>query len=130
MPAPKNNTQGFTSNPENRNSKGIRGPRVKKSELRKLLTKLSKLEDPALAIIEKSIQGEDIPKDQLSSAKWVVERVVSTTSAAINEEQRRNTIKKSLEENTEDTPEEDNSVGATEPPKRFSLTMIHNEKKD
>lgn len=124
MPAPVGNKQGLSSHPENRNTKGIRGPRVKKSELRKLLTKLSKLEDPALAIIEKSINGEDIPKDQLSSAKWVVERVVSTTSAAINEEQRRNTIKKSLEENTEDTPEEDNSVGATEKPVRFSLHML------
>lgn len=130
MPAPIGNKQGLSSNPQNRNTKGIKGPRVRKSELRKLLAKLNKLEDPALSIIEKSIAGEEIPKDQLSSAKWVVERVVSTTSAAINEEQRRNTIKQSLQENTEDTPEEDNSEGVTEPPKRFSLTMIHNEKKD
>ena len=130
MPAPVGNKHGLSSNPDNINRKGIKGPRGRRSELRKLLKKLSELEDPALAIIEKSIQGEDVPKDQLSSSKWVVERIVSTTSAAVNEEQRKNAIKKSLEENTEDTPEEDNSVGATEPPKRFSLTMIHNEKKD
>lgn len=129
MSAPKGNTHGLTSNPQNRNTKGIKGPRVRKSELRKLLTKLSKLEDPALAIIEKSINGEDIPKDQLSSAKWIVERVVSTTSAAINEEQRRNTIKKSLEENTEDTPEEDNSEPPTPKPK-FQLFMVDPNKQD
>lgn len=130
MPAPIGNKQGLSSNPQNRNTKGITGPRVRKSELRKLLKKLNELEDPALAIIEKSIKGEDVPKDQLGSAKWVLERVVSTTSAAINEEQRRNTIKKSLEENSEDTPEEDNSVPETPKPQRFSLTMIHSDKKD
>lgn len=130
MPAPKGNTQGLSSNPQNRNTKGIKGPRVRKSELRKLLAKLNKLEDPALIIIEKSIAGEEIPKDQLSSAKWIVERVVSTTSAAINEEQRRNTIKQSLQENTEDTPEEDNSEGVTEKPVRFSLHMLPSKKED
>lgn len=124
MPAPKGNQHGLSSNPDNINRKGIKGPRGRRSELRKLLKKLSELEDPALAIIEKSIQGEDIPKDQLSSSKWVVERIVSTTSAAINEEQRRNTIKKSLEENTEDTPEEDNSVGTTPKPGNFVLHML------
>lgn len=129
MPAPVGNKQGLSSNPENINRKGIKGPRGRRSELRKLLKKLSELEDPALKIIEKSIQGEDIPKDQLSSSKWVVERIVSTTTAAVGEEQRKNAIKKSLEDNSEDTPEEDNSTPEV-PVKRFSLTMLHGNKED
>jgi len=129
MPAPVGNKQGLSSNPENINRKGIKGPRGRRSELRKLLKKLSELEDPALKIIEKSIQGEDIPKDQLSSSKWVVERIVSTTTAAVGEEQRKNAIKKSLEENSEDTPEEDNSTPEV-PVRRFSLTMLHGNKED
>ena len=129
MAAPVGNKHGLSSNPDNINRKGIKGPRGRRSELRKLLKKLSELEDPALAIIEKSIQGEDIPKDQLSSSKWVVERIVSTTSAAVNEEQRKNAIKKSLEENTEDTPEEDNSEPPTPKPK-FQLFMVDPNKQD
>ena len=129
MAAPVGNKHGLSSNPDNINRKGIKGPRGRRSELRKLLKKLSELEDPALAIIEKSIQGEDVPKDQLSSSKWVVERIVSTTSAAVNEEQRKNAIKKSLEENTEDTPEEDNSEPPTPKPK-FQLFMVDPNKQD
>lgn len=124
MPAPKGNRQGFTNNPENRNSKGIRGPRVRKSELRKLIAKLSKMEDKAVNNIERSIDGEEIPKEQLSSSRWLVERLASLTTAAVNEEQRRNAIKQSLQENSEDTPDEDTSEGMTEKPVRFSLHML------
>lgn len=129
MPAPVGNKHGLSSNPQNRNQKGITGPRGRRSELRKLLKKLSQLEDASLENIEKSIKGEDIPKDQLSSSKWVIERIVSTTTAAVGEEQRKNAIKKSLEENSEDTPEEDNSTPEV-PVKRFSLTMLHGNKED
>ena len=97
--------------------------------MRKLLTKFRELEDSALDIIKKSIEGEDVPKDQLGSAKWLCERIVSTTTAAVGEEQRKNAIKKSLEENSEDTPEEDNSTPEV-PVKRFSLTMLHGNKED
>lgn len=124
MSAPKGNTHGLTSNPQNRNTKGIKGPRVRKSELRKLIAKLSKMEDKAVNNIERSIDGEEIPKEQLSSSRWLVERIASLTTAAVNEEQRRNAIKQSLQENSEDTPEEDTSEGATEKPVRFSLHML------
>lgn len=124
MPAPRNNTHGLTSNPQNRNTKGIKGPRVRKSELRKLIAKLSKMEDKAVNNIERSIEGEDIPKEQLSSSRWLVERLSSLTTAAVNEEQRRNAIKQSLQENSEDTPDEDTSEGMTEKPVRFSLHML------
>lgn len=129
MPAPDGNKHGLSSNPQNRNTKGITGPRGRRSELRKLLKKLSQLEDTSLKNIEKSINGEDVPKDQLSSSKWVIERIVSTTTAAVGEEQRKNAIKKSLEENSEDTPEEDNSTPEV-PVRRFSLTMLHGNKED
>ncbi len=118
---------GLEKNPQNRNEKGIKGPRGKRSELRKLLTKFRELEDDALAIIKKSIAGEDVPKEQVSSAKWLCERIVSTTTAAVGEEQRKTAIQKSLESNSEDTPEEDNSTPEV-PVKRFSLTMINGSK--
>lgn len=124
MSAPKGNTHGLTSNPQNRNTKGIKGPRVRKSELRKLIAKLSKMEDKAVNNIERSIDGEEIPKEQLSSSRWLVERLASLTTAAVNEEQRRNAIKQSLQENSEDTPDEDTSEGVTEKPVRFSLHML------
>lgn len=124
MSAPKGNTHGLTSNPQNRNTKGIKGPRVRKSELRKLIAKLSKMEDKAVNNIERSIDGEEIPKEQLSSSRWLVERLASLTTAAVNEEQRRNAIKQSLQENSEDTPDEDTSEGPTEKPVRFSLHML------
>ena len=130
MAAPKGNSQGFTNNPQNRNSKGVKGPRVRKSELRKLIGKLSKSEDKAVDNIERSIAGEDIPKEQLTSSKWLVERISSLTTAAVNEEQRRNAIKQSLQDNSEDTPEEDNSEGVTEKPVRFSLHMLPTKKED
>lgn len=129
MGAPVGNKNGLNSNPQNRNKKGIPGPRGKRSELRKLLSKFRELEDSALEIIKKSIEGEDVPKDQLSSSKWLCERIVSTTTAAVGEEQRKNAIKKSLEENSEDTPEEDNSTPEV-PVKRFSLHMLPVDKKD
>lgn len=129
MGAPVGNKNGLNSNPQNRNKKGIPGPRGKRSELRKLLSKFRDLEDSALDIIKKSIDGEDVPKDQLGSAKWLCERIVSTTTAAVGEEQRKNAIKKSLEENSEDTPEEDNSTPEI-PKQRFSLTMLHGSKED
>lgn len=129
MPAPRNNTHGLSSNPDNINRKGIKGPRGRRSELRKLLTKFRELEDSALDIIKKSIEGEEVPKDQLGSAKWLCERIVSTTTAAVGEEQRKNAIKKSLEENSEDTPEEDNSTPEI-PKQRYSLTVLHGSKED
>ena len=79
MPAPIGNKQGLSSNPDNINRKGIKGPRGRRSELRKLLTKFRELEDSALDIIKKSIEGEDVPKDQLGSAKWLCERIVSVS---------------------------------------------------
>lgn len=130
MGAPKGNQHGLSSNPQNRNQRGIKGPRVRKSELRKLITKLSKMEDKAVENIEKSIEGTDVPKEQLSSSRWLVERIASLTTAAVNEEQRRNAIKQSLQDNTEDTPDEDSSEGITEKPARFSLHMLPTKKED
>ncbi len=120
---------GLEKNPDNINRRGIKGPRGRRSELRKLLTKFRELEDDALAIIKKSIAGEDVPKEQVSSAKWLCERIVSTTTAAVGEEQRKTAMKKALEENSEDTPEEDNSTPEV-PVKRFSLHMLPVDKKD
>lgn len=130
MGAPVGNKNGLNSNPQNRNTKGIRGPRVRKSELRKLIAKLSKMEDKAVENIENSIEGKEIPKEQLSSSRWLVERIASLTTAAVNEEQRRNAIKQSLQENSEDTPDEDSSEGVTEKPARFSLHMLPTKKED
>lgn len=122
--------KGFDGKPENRNSKGITGKRGSRSELRKLVNKLKLREDIALDIIDNSLKGLTEDKDQLQSAKWVVERIASITSAAISEESRKMAIKKGLD-NTEDNSvgEEDNSIPETPKP-RFSLKMLDGGKKN
>lgn len=122
MGAPVGNTNGLNSNPQNRNQLGIRGKRGFRSELRKLANKLKEREELALEIIDKALKGEAVDKDVLSTGKWIIERVVSVTAAAVNEEQRKLAMKKAVEETEEQ--QEDNSVGEVEKPVRFSLHML------
>ena len=123
--------KNFAANPQNRNTKGIKGPRGFRSELRKLANKLKEREEIALEIIDASLKGGEASpdKDRVQTAKWIVERIVAVTTAAISEETRKLAIKKSLDD-PEGIPEEDNSAGETEKPKRFSLTMMDGGKKD
>lgn len=121
--------KGFDGKPENRNSLGIKGPRGSRSELRKLVNKLKEREELALDIIDRSLRGEEgFEKEQLQTSKWIVEKIISTTTAAISEEARKTAIKNSLKGDVEQLDsdlEED-----TPKPQRFSLHMVNGGKKD
>lgn len=128
MGAPKDNRHGLSSNPENINRRGIKGPRGPKSPLKRLAKELLDRVPKAMEIIDACLDGAEVKdKDQLQVARWICERAVTTQSAAVAEEKARLAIKKEVTEETEDTPEE---VVAEVPVKRFSLHMLPVDKKD
>lgn len=69
-----------------RNATGNSKVRVKKSKLRQLAEKLQQREDIALAIIDRSLNEEKVDNEVVSSAKWVINSIVSVTKAASAEE--------------------------------------------
>ena len=69
-----------------RNATGNSKVRVKKSKLRQLAEKLQQREDIALAIIDRSLNEEKVDNEVVSSAKWVINSIVSVTNAASAEE--------------------------------------------
>ena len=133
MSAPKGNTHGLTSNPQNRNKTGIRGKRGPRSKLKSLAAELLERVPKAMSIIDavldakKDEDGEPIvkDKDQLQLARWICERAVATQTAAIAEEKAKHNIKKELADDEEEEKEE---VVPEVPKQRFSLTMIDGNK--
>lgn len=139
MAAPKNNTHGLSSNPQNRNKLGIRGKRIPRSKLKELANELLARVPKAMEIIDAVLDakqdenGDPIvqDKDQLQIARWICERAVTTQAAVLNEEKSRYTLKKELAEDNNEEEIKDEEVPEV-PVKRFSLTMIdgNKEKKD
>jgi len=135
LSAPKGNRHGLTSNPQNRNTAGIRGKRGPRSKLKTLALELLDRVPKAMSIIDavldakKDEDGNPIvqDKDQLQLARWICERAVATQTAAIAEEKARHNIKKDLAEDEEVEKEE---VVPEVPKQRFSLTMIDSARKD
>ena len=134
MAAPVGNKQGLSSNPQNRNQKGIRGKRIPRSKLKELANELLARVPKAMEIIDAVLDakqdenGDPIvqDKDQLQIARWICERAVTTQAAVLNEEKSRYTLKKEL---AEDNEEEIKDEEVPEVPKqRFSLTMIDGNK--
>lgn len=134
MAAPVGNKQGLSSNPQNRNTKGIRGKRIPRSKLKELANELLARVPKAMEIIDAVLDakqdenGDPIvqDKDQLQIARWICERAVTTQAAVLNEEKSRYTLKKEL---AEDNEEEIKDEEVPEVPKqRFSLTMIDGNK--
>lgn len=74
--------KGESGNPKGR-PKGTGGP---VSRLRSTLNKLKGLEPDAIDLISKVIDGEDVDKSQLDTAKWVVSMIGTLTRGAIAEE--------------------------------------------
>ena len=134
MAAPVGNKQGLSSNPQNRNSKGIRGKRIPRSKLKELANELLARVPKAMEIIDAVLDAKQDEngnpivqdKDQLQIARWICERAVTTQAAVLNEEKSRYTLKKEL---AEDNEEEIKDEEVPEVPKqRFSLTMIDGNK--
>lgn len=131
MSAPRGNQHGLSSNPQNRNVKGIRGKRIPRSKLKELANELLARVPKAMEIIDAVLDakqdenGDPIvqDKDQLQIARWICERAVTTQAAVLNEEKSRYTLKKELaEDNNEEEEKED--VVPEVPKQRFSLHML------
>lgn len=91
-------------------------PAIKKqSKLRVTEKKLMKLTPQAIENIEKSVKGESVDKEVLSTSKWVVTTTAAISKQAMMEELEINGIKdklaqKEIEESQADDEEDGNAV--------------------
>lgn len=91
----------------------------KLSKLRGTEKKLLSLNPKALRVISASLDGEDVDKEQVATAKWVVSTTIAVSKAAMAEETaimgiKDPSVKSEIEERQ---AEEDDTP-------RFSMTMI------
>lgn len=76
----------FQGSRSNRNEKGNSKVRVNKSKLRKLAEKLQEREDVAIALVDRSLNEQEVNADSLSSAKWLLSAIVTMTRSASQDE--------------------------------------------
>ena len=90
-----------------------------RSPLRKTQREIEKFEVKALENIKRSVNGEEVDKEVLTTSKWVVNTKITISRAATAEEQLEHGIRQSEEEadNTEEQEEET-------PKTRFSLHVL------
>jgi hypothetical protein len=120
MSGNKNPSHKFPKNNDFGNKNGSPAKtRITKSKLRKLADKLREREDIALAIVDRSLAEQEVANDVVSTAKWVLNSIVTIEKAASAEEiSNFNARMKGRESDEEEqTPEEI----AAEAPKRLSL---------
>ncbi len=108
----------------NQNGRPVESPEQKEakkklSKLRGTEKKLLSLNPKALRVISSSLDGEDVDKEQVATAKWVVSTTIAVSKAAMAEETaimgiKDPGIKSEIEERQ---AEEDDTP-------RFSMTMI------
>lgn len=79
--------EGESGNPSGRPPSDI--PSRPRSQLRNDLTKYRRMMDDALSVIQRSIDGEKVARDQLSSARFIIDTITSVQSAAVREERDR-----------------------------------------
>lgn len=111
----------------NRNERGNSKVRVNKSKLRKLAEKLQEREDVAIALVDRSLNEQEVNADSLSSAKWLLSAIVTMTRSASQDElgsfQARLKGKRDEAEIEEPTVEE--VAQQTKP--RLSLVYVEDE---
>lgn len=98
--------------------------RIRKSRLRKTLTKLHELEPYALENIEKSVKQQEVDKEALNTSRWVITNLMSLTKSAAQDEAEINGLRLEMDKaeaeeggEPEQTPEEIEK----EMPQRLSL---------
>ena len=89
-----------------KDSGNMKRKRLRKSPLRKTLTKLQELEPHALALIEKSVKEQEVDKEALNTSRWIVTNLMALTKSAIAEEAVINDIRLKLDEAEEAEKEE------------------------
>lgn len=111
--------KGVSGNPKGNKDK----IRVRKSKLRTLETALRDLEPTALANIKASVEGAEVPAEQLASSKWVCNSLVTVSKSALSEEVTTTKLRIDLldvndSEGGEQSPKE---IEGEMPKKRLSL---------
>lgn len=84
-PNPSPSTR-FGAERSNQNLKGNSKVRLNKSKLRKLAEKLQEREDVAIALLDRSLNEQDVGAESLSSAKWLLSAIVTMTRSASQDE--------------------------------------------
>lgn len=120
--------KGFGSpNPAGRPLKGQEkdaDPIIKKqSKLRTTEKKLHRLTPQAMANIEKSVKGESVDKEVLTTSKWVVTTAAAISKQAMQEELEINGIKDKLAQKEIEDSQADDEEG--EGLAAFSLDIVN-----
>lgn len=110
-----------------KDSGNMKRKRLRKSPLRKTLTKLQELEPHALKLIEKSVKEENVDANALNTSKWIVTNLMALTKSAIAEEAVINDIRLKLDEAEEAEKEEQEKAPSCAV---FSLFVNEAAKKD
>lgn len=106
------------------NSKGRpRGTGKPISRLRSTLNKLKEREQLAVEIIDEVLEGrhENLTKEQIEMAKWVLSKIESYTRSAIHEE----SFKMDVREKEQESVQANGTTGTPKP--RLSLTIVSDE---
>lgn len=91
------------------------------SKLRRTLNKLYALEDKSLENIQKSVEGQEVDKESLSTSRWVVNTIVNVNRAALSEELAIHGIRQKDNELADEVEKEQE---AEEPVVKFSLVQL------
>lgn len=99
------------------------GSKGKISRLRRLLTQLEGMaKTQAPQVIQRSLDGEAVDKDQLATAKWIVNTVVTVHKACVAEEEIKNGRAEAKEEVQEEVDVVDSPSGTV-----FTLKLVEPE---
>ena len=111
--------KGKSANPNGR----PRGTGKPISRLRSTLNKLKEREQLAVEIIDEVLEGhhENLTKEQIEMAKWVLSKIESYTRSAIHEE----SFKMDVREKEQESVQANGTTGAPKP--RLSLTIVSDE---
>lgn len=112
--------KGQTGNPNGR----PRGTGKPISRLRSTLNKLKEREQLAVEIIDEVLEGrhENLTKEQIEMAKWVLSKIESYTRSAIHEESFKMDVREKEQESVQA-----NGTTGTAPKPRLSLTIVSDE---
>ncbi len=75
-----------------------RKKRRPRSELRVPLKKFQEDFEEAYGVVKDSLKGKEVEKEQLASAKWIIEKMIALNNNCIADEMKKVQIRKSLDE--------------------------------
>lgn len=103
---------------------GSRKKRRPRSELRVPLKKFQEDFEEAYGVVKNSLQGQEIEKEQLASAKWIIEKMIALNNNCIADEMKKVQIRKSLDEMQDEVLEIEDEEDAKPKGAVFSLKVV------